>query len=95
MKQWLSSLNYWKLATIRCLIYMSIAGIADFLTDTETWSQETWNNTGPFLKIRLLLGTWATMATILVAFLDNTMSRLKNGKSSGDTTLIRKEDIKP
>lgn len=89
MKEFFANLNYWKVATTRCLIYMSIAGISDFLTDTETWSEKTWDDTGLFLKTRLFLGVWVTMATILVAFLDSTMAQLRNGKT-GDTQFIKK-----
>lgn len=85
MKQFFANMNYWQVAFYRVLLYALVVGIGDFLTDTETWSQATWNDTGLFLKIRMFLSNGVTMAVVIVAFLDNTMTQLRNGNGKGDT----------
>lgn len=88
MKQFFTNMNYWQVAFWRVLLYMTVVGAGDFLTDTETWSQDTWNATGLFLKVRLFLSNWVAMAGVLLAFLDSTMSELrgkKNGNGVGHT----------
>lgn len=81
MKELISKLTYWKMAALRVGLYSLIVGVSDFLTDTETWSQETWDATGLFLKSRMFLGNGVAMATVIVAFLDTTMSALRNGQN--------------
>jgi len=86
--------SYWRVATCRALLYMFVVGVTDFLMNTEKWTQVTWSESGPFVITRLFLGTAAVMATVLVAFLDSTMTELRN-KSNADvrsvtTTTINK-----
>ncbi len=90
---WWNHFTYWKMAFFKALLYMLVVGATDFLTNTETWSQETWDNTGPFIVIRMFCGVAIAMLTVMIAFLDSTMSNLKNGKlSSGDTTTFVRKD---
>lgn len=93
-------LSYWRVATGRALLYMFVVGVTDFLMNTEEWSQATWNDSGPFPLARLFLGTAAVMATVLVAFLDSTMTELRNKananvtSSSVTTTTIARPETK-
>lgn len=78
------------MAVFRVVLYSLAVGVADFLTDTESWSQETWNNTGLFLKVRMFASNGVAMVMVVIAFLDTTMTQLRNGNGSTNNT-----DIKP
>lgn len=71
---------YWKMAWLRATIYLLIVGVTTFLTLTETFSDKTWLEMGFFLKARLVAQCFVSAFTTLVAFLDTTMSSLRNGK---------------
>lgn len=82
MKTTWEHMSYWRVAFGRALLYMFVVGTTDFLMNTEEWSQATWNDTGPFMLTRLFLGTAAVMVTVLIAFLDSTMTELRNKADS-------------
>lgn len=79
MTEFFNKISYWKMAFFRACLYACIVFVIDFLTDTETWSQQTWDDTGPFLIWRLFLGAGVESAMTLVAFLDSTMANLRKG----------------
>src|SRR5687768_9866093 len=68
---------YWRMATIRCLVYMGITAGATFLTLTESYSTNQWLELGPFLKLRIYLSCLGAAGTVMVAFLDSTMGELR------------------
>lgn len=70
-------MNYWKLAIFKVCLYSVVVGASDFLTDTETWSQETWNATGWFELCRIWVSNWVAMAGVVLAFLDTSMGQLR------------------
>lgn len=101
MKSLFENISYWRMALGRALLYMLIVGTIDFLKNTEEWSQVTWNDTGPFIIARLFLGTFVVMATVLIAFLDSTMTELRNKQNAivesrtvSTTTIDQKEPVK-
>lgn len=92
MKKFMGNVWYWKMAVARVFLYMLTVGIADFMTDTETWSQTTWDDTGVFLKVRLFMSNGAAMIIVLVAFLDSSIQMLRGG--SGNTDVWTREEVK-
>jgi hypothetical protein len=84
MKFWKSAM-YWRLAIAKCLLYMITVGVTSFLTQTETWSQETWDETKPFLFWRVFLIAGVAMIGVLIAFLDTSIQQIKNGNGKETT----------
>jgi hypothetical protein len=80
MKAFWQSMWYWRIAALRCFVYMLIVGGGTFLSMTETWSAETWSSTPMFLKVRLFIGVGLSSFGVLLAFLDTTMNALREGK---------------
>lgn len=66
-----------KLVWIRVACYFIIPFSTTFLALTETWSQETWHNTGWFLIVRLFVSCFVAGITSFVSFIDNSFQRAK------------------
>lgn len=92
MKAFFKKLTLWKLAWFRCVIYACIGGWTEFEHLTETWTQVTWNGTGPFELTRLFGHVFFTsMCVTIAAFLDQTISKGGNvipPISSGNTEIF-------
>lgn len=81
MKAFLHSVNYWKLAFGLCAIMYFSTCISTFMAVSETWSDATWREMGPFLKIRFLVVCGASGIPVIIAFLNKTMARLEEGQN--------------
>lgn len=79
MTEFFRKINYWKMAWLRVILFATASGFHYFLSHTETWSDTTWNDTGPFLLTRLAMGTAGEMILVVIAFLDQSIARIKNG----------------
>lgn len=82
MKAFLHSMNYWKLAFGLCAIMYFSTCISTFMAVSETWSDATWREMGPFLKVRFIVVCAASGIPVIIAFLNKTMARLEEGKES-------------
>jgi hypothetical protein len=67
-----------RLIWFRVSCYFLIPFITTFLALTETWSQETWDQTGRFLVLRMLASCFVAGITSFVAFLDSSMGKAKD-----------------
>lgn len=87
MKAFLESIGYWKMATLRCLIYALIVYATTFLSMTETYTGDEWRLLSWFETIRIHVSCWVAAGTTVVAFLDQTMARLTKDTSPTETKL--------
>jgi hypothetical protein len=78
MRQAWETVVAFKLVWIRVSCYFIIPFVIMFLSQTETWSGETWDNTHPFLKWRLFVTCCIAGLNALIAFIDQSMSRAKD-----------------
>ena len=78
MRAFFSSLNYWKVAFLRCAIYAGVVFGTTFMSQTEEMGTQAWADTGWFLKSRIFVACSVAALTTVVAFLDSTMSTLRN-----------------
>ena len=78
MKQAWDTVVAYKLVWIRVLLYVLIPSATTFLSQTETWSGETWSNTSGFLKGRVILYSALSGAAALAAFIDQSMARARS-----------------
>src|SRR5437867_3995759 len=89
--------NSYKLVFLRALIYTLIPAATLFLSQTETWSEASWNETGWFLRSRLLVSCVVAGITALASFIDQTVHRArteletKRKNGNGDTELFSKK----
>lgn len=78
-----------KLVWVRVMLYVLVPSVTAFLTQTETWSGETWDNTHWFLKARLVVSCSIPGCLALAAFIDQSLQRakeeLKHRRSERDT----------
>lgn len=65
----------YKLVWVRVAFYFLTPAIALFLTQTETYSQDTWDNLGGFLRWRLALACFIAGGTALCAYIDSSLAR--------------------
>lgn len=96
MKALFQRLDYWKLAFLLCGILSVASVLTTFLAVTETWSDDTWQNLGLFLRIRLIITCLLAGIPTVVAFLNKTVARLEEGKpliNPGDTRFIKREEV--
>lgn len=77
MKQAWETIVAFKLVWFRVLCYFLIPAINAFLTVTETWSGQTWEDTATFLKIRLFMSVGLAGLMPLVAFVDQSLGRAR------------------
>lgn len=76
---------YWQLSTLRSFLYMGIVGWGAFMAGTEgydTLSGMTW-----LQLIKLFGGVSATMLGVLLAFLDQTITKISGQKPTTDDNL--------
>ena len=71
-----------KLVWFRVACYFFIPAGMLFLTQTETYSQDTWDAMGSFLRNRLYLACIIAGSSSLVAYLDSSLQRAKE-RSTG------------
>lgn len=88
---------YWRLAVLRVFTYMTITAVATFLTQTESYGTNQWNDLGDFVKFRILISCLAAAGTVFVAFMDSTMGELRKTPvvESGKITTVTMETIAP
>lgn len=98
MKQTWETLVAFKLVWLRVLGYVLVPSLTTFLAQTETWSGETWRNTEPFLKWRLLGISLLPGVIAFMGFIDQSMARARDNlaeKRRGDTERFIKEHTGP
>lgn len=78
MKAFTDTIIAYKLAWIRVAFYFLIPAGTLFLTQTETFSDQTWNGMGGFLKSRLVLQCCIAGASALAAYLDSSFQRAQD-----------------
>ncbi len=93
MNNLLKQAGYWKMAWLRVFLYGSITAWATFANGTEGF--EALSQLTPMAKIKLFGGCAVAFAGVIVAFLDNTMSRLRGGPGTDDTDQPQPEQPKP
>lgn len=67
-----------RLIWFRVLCYFLIPFCTVLLGQTETWSQDTWDTTGWFIKTRIVVIALIAGLGAFVAFLDQSLQRAKN-----------------
>lgn len=75
----IQSILYWKMAAFRCVIYMLVVGGGTFLSMTESYSGDDWTNLSTFECARVYATCTSAALGALLAFLDQTMSKLNGG----------------
>lgn len=68
----------YKLVWFRAFCYFFIPAATLFLTQTETYSEETWNAMGAFLKSRLILSCVVCGAMSICAYIDSSLQKARN-----------------
>lgn len=66
-----------KLVWFRIAMYFFLPMISAFMSQTETWSGETWDHTHWFIKLRLIVGCSLPGFLALVAFIDSAMHKAR------------------
>lgn len=77
MKNFIDTVVAFKLVWVRVLLYVVIPMLTTFLSQTETWSGDTWEHTHWFLKFRLALISALPGFIALAAFIDQSLARAK------------------
>jgi hypothetical protein len=88
----------YKLVWLRVVLYVLLPSVGAFLTQTETWSGETWDATHIFLKIRLIISSAVPGGIALAAYVDQSLDRARNkleDKRRGDTEQFVREHTGP
>jgi len=67
-----------KLVWFRTLMFLFLPILTTAITQTETWSGDTWDHTHPFIKWRLLAVCCVPGIMSLIAFIDQSLARAKN-----------------
>lgn len=70
-----------KLVWLRVFCYFFIPAVTLFLTQTETWSEKTWAETGTFLRGRLYAACLVAGLTAICAYLDSSLQRARDRSS--------------
>lgn len=93
----------YKLVWFRVGCYFFIPAGLLFLTQTETWSGETWEATHAFLKNRLYLACIICGSNSLCAYVDSSFQRAKEAAAgmkverevdaNKETAFLRKKDL--
>jgi len=78
MKQITDFAIAYKLVWFRVFCYFAIPFGTLFLTQTETWSEETWTAMGVFLKSRLFAACSIAGAMSLCAYLDQSLNKARS-----------------
>lgn len=98
MKAIADTIIAFKLVWFRVACYFLIPFFTTFLALTETWSQQTWLDTGNFLKARLFVSCFVSGVTSLVAFIDSSFQKSKQvaqdlrAKRESDTQFIKQPE---
>lgn len=71
-----------KLVWFRVSCYFFVPAVTLFLTQTETWSDKTWEETGAFLKVRLYAACLIAGLSAICAYIDSSFQRARE-RSSG------------
>lgn len=95
MKQAWETVVAFKLVWVRVLLYVMIPSVTTFLSQTETWSGTTWDETATFLKVRVLFYSALAGAMALAAFIDQSMNRAKSELQERRETAMWKKDTGP
>lgn len=66
-----------KLVWLRVACYFFIPAATLFLTQTETWSEKTWAETGAFLKGRLYTACLISGLSAMCAYIDSSFARAR------------------
>lgn len=66
-----------RLVWLRVLGYFLLPFFTVLLAQTETWSDQTWNETGTFTKIRVLVIAILAGMGAFMAFLDQSLQRAR------------------
>lgn len=85
-----SSLVYWKVSIIRCLIYATMVTWAVFKAGTQGYDH--WSDLSSMQKVWLCGDMWVAFAGVVVAFLDNSLQRLQPA-ASGSTAVVAKAEV--
>ncbi len=72
-----NTISAFKLIYFRIAIYFLVPSATVFLSQTETWSQQEWNDTGSFLKGRLLIACMVAGFTAVAGYIDSSLHRAK------------------
>lgn len=88
MKAITDTIVAYKLVWVRVTFYFIFPAFTLFLTQTETWSQATWDELGVFLKSRLFIACFLSGFSGLCAYIDSSMQRAR------DTATILKNQRK-
>lgn len=67
-----------RLVWFRVLLYFLIPFLTIVLSQTESWSGETWENTHWFIKIRVLIIAFLGGMGAFVAFIDQSLQKAKD-----------------
>ena len=80
-----------KLVWLRVFCYFLIPAATLFLTQTETWSEKTWAETGPFLRGRLYTACLIAGLSAICAYIDSSFARARERSA---TMKEERDDIK-
>ena len=66
-----------KLVWFRVLCYFLLPSITTFLSQTENYTGEQWEDTSSFIKYRIFLMSILSGIAVLVAFIDQSLARAR------------------
>jgi hypothetical protein len=82
MKQFTDFAIAYKLVWFRVMCYFAVPAGTLFLTQTETYSEETWAAMGSFLRSRLMIACCIAGAMSLCAYLDQSLNKARGEHQS-------------
>ena len=93
MKKLSISFQAYRLVWVRTAFYFFIPSLTLFLTQTETWSDETWSNSGAFSRARLIIACCIAGSTALAAYIDQSLNRARSNEETMKLQNERPENL--
>ena len=81
---------YWRLATIKCLIYCAVQMLTTFAAGLQGYQH--WDEMNPIAKILLFVSVIVAGANSIITFLDQTMSKVAP-KDSQSVTVTSSQTV--
>ena len=81
------SLVYWKMAVVHALLFSAMSGGGAWIAATSSITAQQWSGMGGWDRSKLYVGVGMTVCGSIMAFLNKTMSELRNAQAESVPTL--------